>query len=231
MKIIKRIFILLFVIFLVLSIFEIYKNITLNKEINNNKKVVSKLKKDLMNKKNIIQDAKDLINEDIELILDMPEFGITEYVVKARDNNYYLRRNLKKVYSEAGTLFMDYRSNINSKQINIYGHSAVLFETTFNKLFKYLDYNFFINSKSIYLIDDQVKNEYEIIGLYKTKDDITHTKVGDNRYERFKKMLDLSIHKKNTTINEDDEFLVLQTCMTGKEKSKVLVILYKKIKK
>ena len=62
-------------------------------------------------------------NNDIIGIISIKGGDLNTPVVQTKDNQYYLKYSLTKKRSIIGAVFMDYRVNSNSKQINIYGHN------------------------------------------------------------------------------------------------------------
>ena len=63
-------------------------------------------------------------NKDIVGILEFDDRVIYEPVVQAPDNDYYVRKNIKKEYANAGIPFVSVDGNIDSKNVVIYGHSS-----------------------------------------------------------------------------------------------------------
>ena len=175
-------------------------------------------------------------NNDIIGIISIKGGDLNTPVVQTKDNQYYLKYSLTKKRSIIGAVFMDYRVNSNSKQINIYGHNSTKYKPPFQKLEKYLEKSYYKdhnilelkvnNEKKVYeifsiVIADKVGTEEHMNIKYKTdKEDYNHCKRVKNR----------SLYDTGVNIEESDNVLVLQTCIYGKYKGKLLVIVAKKVK-
>jgi SrtB family sortase len=64
-------------------------------------------------------------NQDIRGWISIPQTVINYPVVQTSDNDYYLHNNFNKTADYYGSLFLDYRDNINpqSQNLIIYGHN------------------------------------------------------------------------------------------------------------
>lgn len=64
-------------------------------------------------------------NKDIKGWLSIPKTVVNYPVVQSTDNDYYLHNNFNKIADYYGSLFLDYRDNINvqSQNLIIYGHN------------------------------------------------------------------------------------------------------------
>lgn len=116
---------------------------------------------------------KEYSNNEIIAKLEIPNlFNIL--ITQSKDNEYYLNHSISKKSDKKGTEFMDYRVNINSKQINIYGHNSQTYNLPFRKIEKYLDKKFFDENKYIILSDDNYKSVYQILLIKEISDDFEH---------------------------------------------------------
>lgn len=88
------------------------------------------------------------VNEDFVGILEIEELGMKEVVVKAKDHEEYVRKNIYKKYDKLGVLFFDLRtpfdfnSGFGSQNTLIYGHNVGKYkydDRKFGKLMKYRD--------------------------------------------------------------------------------------------
>ena len=65
------------------------------------------------------------INADVTAILQIPNLGISQPVVKSVTNDQYLRQALNGTYSKYGTLFFDQgMEDFNDRNLIIYGHNT-----------------------------------------------------------------------------------------------------------
>lgn len=78
-------------------------------------------------------------NKDVVGILEFDNRVIYEPVVQAPDNDYYVRKNIKKEYANAGTPFVSADGNIDSKNVVIYGHSSKWNSIIFTPLMSYIN--------------------------------------------------------------------------------------------
>jgi sortase B len=186
------------------------------------------------NYSNMITDLKNTYNNDdiiARLIIDSLDIDIilTQYT----NNKYYLNHNLYKNYSKVGNAFIDYRTDINSNQINIYGHNSKTYDIPFTKLTSFLDYNFFLNNKTITLITNENKYNYEIFSVYGTVNNLEHMKINftDNNqlYKHYLILKNNSIYNTNIDISYKDNILIIQTCLYDENIGKYLVICAKRV--
>ena len=108
---------------------------------------MSKQNKDIIILKNDIKnkDSYNFNNYDINYLkkeYNKDIIGIINnkiMVVQTSDNDYYLNHSLTKEKDKYGTVFMDYRCNIDDQILIFYGHNSKLINTDFHFLEKYLD--------------------------------------------------------------------------------------------
>ena len=175
-------------------------------------------------------------NNDIIGIISIKGGDLNTPVVQTKDNQYYLKYSLTKKRSIIGAVFMDYRVNSNSKQINIYGHNSTKYKPPFQKLEKYLEKSYYKDHNILELKVNNEKKVYEIFSI------VIADKVGTEEhmnikyktdkeyYNHFKRLKNRSLYDTRVNIEESDNVLVLQTCIYGKYKGKLLVIVAKKVK-
>ena len=168
------------------------------------------------------------------------EFENTDYkvpIVQGSDNNYYLNHLPNKEYSIMGSIFLDYRVNINaSRKLLMYGHNSKTYDMPFKILENYYDIEYLNNHKyAIIKTKDKIRR-YEIFSLYVEPTDYKYmnVKFTDEEYkEHVKYLQEKSMYEIDTNINYDDNILILQTCSTHKDylkyKKKYLVIAFHEI--
>ena len=175
-------------------------------------------------------------NNDIIGILNIDGLIYTP-VVQTKDNQYYLKHSLSKKKSVIGSVFMDYRVNKDSKQINIYGHnhSNKKYNPPFKSLENYLNEDYFNSHNNIELKIDNEVLRYEIFSV------VIADKVGTEEHmklnyrkdsdwlKHFNRLKNRSIYKSDVTLNNSDKIIALQTCIYGKYAGKLLVVVGKKI--
>ena len=234
-KLLDRVIIVLIVMIVISGVFlllrkEEYTN-TIN-EVNDSK---LDIKKEEVSVKDEIDELKKKYNNDEVIAILNIDDEINTPVAQTNDNQFYLKKSLSLKKSVLGSVFMDYRVNKDSKQINIYGHNSTKYKPPFNALEGYLKKEYFNEHKSISLkIDNEVK-KYEIfsIVLADKKSTEEHMNINyktDSEWlKHFNRLKNRTIYKSNIELNENDKVLVLQTCLFGKYKGKLMVVVAKLI--
>lgn len=158
-------------------------------------------------------------NDDIIGRLEIPDL-INVLVVRGNDNQYYLSHSIFKEYDIRGTEFMDHRLNVNSKQINIYGHNTrdINIKVAFLKLEQFLDQSFFDNNQYIVFQHDTGKKFYRIIALKEVRQNNNEHMIVDYTGSDFVSHVQNMttgegvINSRVLPYDENSEIIVLQTC-------------------
>lgn len=158
-------------------------------------------------------------NTDITLRLEVPNmFNIL--IVKGKDNQYYLNRDLYKKKDKKGTEYLDYRVNYNDKQLNIYGHNSKTYDIPFRKLEKFLDEDFFNKNEYVLIQTPEGRRYYKIFSLKEVDKDYDHMRInqtGDKYTEHISNFLNNTIYKRDIKYSEKSNILVFQTCSYNKK--------------
>jgi len=171
------------------------------------------------------------INNQIVAYLQVNGTKIEYAVVQAKDNNYYLKRNLEKKYNVGGWIFADYKNKLDGtdKNIVVYGHN-MKDNSMFGSLKNILNEEWYNNEEN-YVIDFITENEeqkYQVFSIYKieNEDYYIDTEFKDNEFESFIKTLkDRSIKNFEVEISSEDSILTLSTCANN---NKYRVVLHAK---
>lgn len=234
-KLLDRVIIVLIVMIVISGVFlllrkEEYTN-TIN-EVNDSK---LDIKKEEVSVKDEIDELKKKYNNDEVIAILNIDDEINTPVAQTNDNQFYLKKSLSLKKSVLGSVFMDYRVNKDSKQINIYGHNSTKYKPPFNTLEGYLKKDYFNEHKNISLkIDNEIK-KYEIFSIVladkkSTEEHMNINYKSDSEWlKHFNRLKNRSIYKTNIELNENDKVLVLQTCLFGKYKGKLMVVVAKLI--
>lgn len=176
-------------------------------------------------------------NDDIKGILSIDGLDVSIPVVKGKDNSYYLKHAVNKKKSVIGSVFIDYRNNTTSRQINVYGHNSTKFDPPFKVLEEYLNKDYYEEHKYFeFMVNDETR-KYEIFSvIIADKEDaeehmqFSYKKDSDwlKHYQRLKRR---SKYKIDVDVNKDDKIMVLQTCIFGRYHDKLLVIVGKEIER
>ena len=176
-------------------------------------------------------------NSDIKGILNIGGLDVNIPIVKGKDNDYYLRHAVTKKKSVIGSVFIDYRNNTNSRQINIYGHNSTKFNPPFKVLEGYLNKDYYNEHKYFeFMVNDETR-KYEIFSVIVTDKDSSEEhmqfsyKKDSDWLKHFQRLQKKSKYKINVTVNKNDKIMVLQTCIFGRYHDKLLVIVGKEIER
>ncbi len=179
-------------------------------------------KKDLEFKEKIAEyDFEKLkeINTDIVGFIEVDNTNISYPVVKSSDNSYYLNHSYKKEKNNIGSIFLDYRNDLDnlSKNNIIYGHGR-LDNTMFGSLNYLLDSSN-LDSKESYYITLSTPNSimtFKIFSVYTIPKEGYYIKTYFSSNKYFKEFLETimkrSIYNFNTDVNTSDKILTLSTC-------------------
>lgn len=168
-------------------------------------------------------------NNDIIGSIKIDGTKINNLIVKTINNKYYLNHSLKKEYDERGSIFLDYRTDLNSRQINIYGHNSNVYDLPFKELEKYLDQDFYNSHKYVEIWNGQETIYYEIFSVQIVTNDYEHMNLFPSDLEPHLNKLNESIYDTGLKTTKDDQILVLQTC-SYKYKNSLVIINSKKVK-
>jgi len=176
-------------------------------------------------------------NDDVVGTLEILNTNYKVPVVQGIDNDYYLNHLPNKQYSIMGSIFLDYRVDIDtSKKLLIYGHNSSTYNMPFEILENYYDENYLNNHKYIEIKTTKKVRKYEIFSVFTETSDFSYMTV-DFKNTSYQKHLNnlknKSIYNINVNLKEDSNILILQTCSTHKDylkyKKKYLIIVLKEL--
>ena len=179
-------------------------------------------KKDLEFKEKIAEyDFEKLkeINTDIVGFIEVDNTNISYPVVKSSDNSYYLNHSYKKEKNNIGSIFLDYRKDLDnlSKNNIVYGHGR-LDNTMFGSLNNLLDSNNLDSKESYYITLSTPKSimTFKIFSVYTIPKEGYYIKTYFSSNKYFKEFLETimkrSIYNFNTSVSTNDKILTLSTC-------------------
>lgn len=187
---------------------------------------------------NIVDSLKEKYNNnDVVGQIEILNTTFKEPILQSKDNNYYLRRSPYKKYDVNGSIFLDYRTNIENNKIIIYGHNDAYLNMPFDILENYYDIDYLNNHKYIVITTSKNVRKYEIFSIYIETKDFSYMDVDLDpiKYnEHLKYLKNKSMYNIDTNIENNDNILVLQTCSTHKDyqkySKKYLIIALKEVK-
>lgn len=218
-----------------------YKNYKNNKHISS---IVDEVEKDYENKGSKeedsfeVKEAKNLEilkklqaeNSDVAGFFEIPGTYIAYPVMKADDNDFYLRRGIDKEYDIAGSLFMDYQNDpkFNDDNTVIYGHYLEDIPSMFTALKDFRDQEYAQNNRTMYLTTNEGLREYEIFSVYGTPADYDYRTLSfynpEDKINYFQKLKDNSEVVLDTReFKEDDTIISLSTCQYDYEDQRLAV--------
>lgn len=141
--------------------------------------------------------------------------NIKSIITQSNDNEYYLNHSITKQYDAIGTVFMDYRVNINSRKILLYGHNSQNIDTIFHRLENYLDQNYYKAHPDITLYTDEDTITYKIFSVMIVTHDYQYYLVDfeDNQWPiHLDNLKNSSLYNTGVSLDKSDKVLILQTC-------------------
>ena len=179
-------------------------------------------KKDLEFKEKIAEydfDKLKEINTDIVGFIEVEKTNISYPVVKSSDNSYYLNHSYAKEKNNIGSIFLDYRNDLDnlSKNNIIYGHGR-LDNSMFGSLNNLLDKEKLSNKDNYYITVTTPKSimTFKIFSVYTIDKESYYIKTYFSNNKYFKEFLETimkrSIYNFKTDVNTSDKILTLSTC-------------------
>ncbi len=175
-------------------------------------------------------------NPDFAGWLQIDDTQINLPVLKTTDNEYYLHKDIDKNDDINGTLFLDYRDNIETPSTNmiIYGHNMKSGEM-FGGLKKYLDADYVASHDKIHFDTIYEKRVYQVIAVC-----LSEVGYQDDATERYYNFIDAddtgnlqtflstirecAVYDKTQDVTDDDSFLTLSTCNSYVEDGRLFVV-------
>ena len=178
------------------------------------------------------EDLNKLFSEDLDLDYYRKENNNAEIVgrleipgvfnlllTQTKDNDYYIEYNIKRKRSNKGTEFVDFRTKLTNKQVNVYGHNSRLYDLPFKNLEKFLEKDFFNQNEYILLQHEEGRRIYKIVSIKRVTTDYEHMIVDTtkkNHVSHIEKLLSNSTQQRDVEYDENTNLLVLQTCTREK---------------
>lgn len=224
-KILKALYILLFIS---IAVFCFYKAYEIKEEQTKIKEEQTELidiaeipekVEDIEEKKEEIN-FQDLININSDFIgwIKIDETNINYPIVQGTNNTYYLKHSFYKEYSNAGSIYMDAtaNSNFSSKNTFIYGHYTSD-GSMFGQLGKYMKQDFYDKHKEIYIYTSEQNYKLEVFSVHVDKASSKSYQMNFTTDESYKDYIDLiksySVIKSDIEIDyTEDRIVTLYSC-------------------
>lgn len=139
-------------------------------------------------------------------------------ILQADDNVQYLTRNYFQQESRAGSIYLDYRNDIqlhDERNIVVYGH-RMKDGSMFQHLTKFLDKDFFDTHRTFEFDTLYDSYEAEIFAVYNTLTDFDYIKTDFVNDEEYAQLLSdiqsISKFETDVEVGVDDAIITLSTC-------------------
>ena len=163
-------------------------------------------------------------NNDVVGILSIDNTDYRVPILQGEDNSYYLNHTPDGKENYMGSIYLDYRNDIDSsRKLLIYGHNSSRIDMPFKILEEFYDIDYFNNHRYMSIITSKEEKKYEIFSVYVEPSDYTYMNLKFNSDEEYyRHILNLknkSMYDTGIEVCYDDEVLILQTCSTHKDYS------------
>lgn len=212
--------------------YQSYNNKSLNKNVLNKiSQVVEEQTRDINeNDTNIMEMLLD-INSDIKGVIKIDNTKINYPVVQCENNEFYINHDIKKEKSKYGTIFIDYRNELEPNRLQgqniiLYGHN-MKDESMFSDLKVFRNKEFNYHNSIIYLDMFYKRYRFEIFSVFLVNEDFNYRKTyfeNDQELNYYLKGIeDSSLYFKDIELNCKDTILTLSTCEYDWENARLVV--------
>lgn len=172
-------------------------------------------------------------NPDVIGIIEFDDRMIYEPIVQAKDNEYYVRKNIDRQYASAGIPFVGAEGNIFSTNVVIYGHSSTQDNIIFTPLMNYVDQSFYKEHPTFKFITRDEERTYEIFSVLHfdttdIKDSSEFTQFEWRKKSDYAYFLNYlkanSLYNTGVSASIEDKLMTLVTCDTRDGNDRVVVI-------
>lgn len=116
------------------------------------------------NKLNDMYEELKSINPDYNFWITVEDAAIDYPVVQGEDNDFYLSNDFYKENSISGTIFLDYKNNLEDKNLILYGHN-MRDGSMFAAINKFKEKDFFDSGK-IKIVTENEERIYEVFSVF-----------------------------------------------------------------
>lgn len=164
-------------------------------------------------------------NKDVVGTIAIENTDFNTVVMQGNDNSYYLNHLPDKTYNINGSIFLDYRVDIDeSDKLLIFGHSSPSYFLPIMIIENYKDEDYYKEHKYIYLSSIKEVKKYEIFSVFVETSDWSYMNLNyaskDEYLKHLQNLKSKSFYDTGVEVNKDDKILIMQTCSNMKEYSK-----------
>lgn len=155
---------------------------------------------------------------------------IEEKVVQTTDNEKYLETDFDGDYDGKGTAFLDYRNELDDQNLIIYGHYVYYDDQAmFSPLHQLKEFENYNQNQLIFFNTPETVRQYEIAFVYyyemgNRNLEYFHTNYGGRLENYVSHIQEKSFYDTSISLNNDDCFLTLQTCVRDREDLRLIVV-------
>lgn len=159
----------------------------------------------------------DYNNDDVVGILEINNTDYAVPIMQGEDNEYYLNHTPDGKSNFMGSIYLDYRVDIDSsKKLLIYGHNSSNIDMPFKILEEFYDKAYYDNHKYVEITTSTTKKKYEIFSVHVETSDFSYMNINFENDEEYLKHLEKlksrSMYDTGVDVTSEDEILILQTC-------------------
>lgn len=164
-------------------------------------------------------------NKDVVGTISIDNTDFNTVVMQGNDNSYYLNHLPDKTYNINGSIFLDYRLDIDeSNKLLIFGHSSPSYFLPIMIIENYKDEDYYKEHKYIYLSSIKEVKKYEIFSVFVETLDWSYMNLNyaskDEYLKHLQNLKSKSFYDTGVEVNKNDKILIMQTCSNMKEYSK-----------
>lgn len=164
-------------------------------------------------------------NKDVVGTISIDNTDFNTVVMQGNDNSYYLNHLPDKTYNINGSIFLDYRVDIDeSDKLLIFGHSSPNYFLPIMIIENYKDEDYYKEHKYIYLSSIKEVKKYEIFSVFVETLDWSYMNLNyaskDEYLKHLQNLKSKSFYDTGVEVNKNDKILIMQTCSNMKEYSK-----------
>lgn len=164
-------------------------------------------------------------NKDVVGTISIDNTDFNTVVMQGNDNSYYLNHLPDKTYNINGSIFLDYRVDIDeSDKLLIFGHSSPNYFLPIMIIENYKDEDYYKEHKYIYLSSIKEVKKYEIFSVFVETLDWSYMNLNyaskDEYLKHLQNLKSKSFYDTGVEVNNNDKILIMQTCSNMKEYSK-----------
>lgn len=177
-------------------------------------------------------------NDDVVGEIKIINTDYKKAIMQSDDNDYYLNHLEDRTSSYMGSIYLDFRINIESdSKLLIFGHNSGTIDMPFKILENYYSQRYYKGHKYIQITTKNNTRLYEIYSVLVEVSDFSYMKTdfanSDDWYKHIKSFKDKSMYDTGIEIDKNDNIIILQTCSTHSDyrmyEKKYLLIVGKEI--